>query len=279
MSRQALGKGLGALLPTSDADTVKKIPLDQIIANPYQPRQNFDDDALNELAESIKTHGILQPILLRKASNGYELVAGERRWRAAKIAGLTEIPALIKELDDLRMSQMALIENLQRDDLNAIEEAQAYQNLLEKFAMTQEEVANAVGKSRVAVTNTLRLLKLSAYVKENVSRETLTPGHARTLLALNDEKIQNDICKKIITEGWSVRQTEDYVRKLLEGTKQKKDKQKKKNIFLDDLSEKIGEQLGTRVNIKPGKKVSKIEIEYYDDDDLERIINFLGIEE
>ncbi len=279
MSRQALGKGLGALLPTSDTDTVKKIPLDQIIANPYQPRQNFDVDALNELAESIKVHGVLQPILLRKASNGYELVAGERRWRAAKIAGLSEIPALIKELDDLGMSQMALIENLQRDDLNAIEEAQAYQNLLEKFAMTQEEIANAVGKSRVAVTNTLRLLKLSAYVRENVSRETLTPGHARALLALNDEKMQNDICKNIITEGWSVRQTEEYIRKLVEETTPKKEKQKKKNIFLDDLSNKIGEQLGTRVVIKPGKKISKIEIEYYDDDDLERIINFLGIEE
>ncbi len=279
MSRQALGKGLGALLPTSDTDTVKKIPLDQIIANPYQPRQNFDVDALNELAESIKVHGVLQPILLRKASNGYELVAGERRWRAAKIAGLSEIPALIKELDDLGMSQMALIENLQRDDLNAIEEAQAYQNLLEKFAMTQEEIANAVGKSRVAVTNTLRLLKLSAYVRENVSRETLTPGHARALLALNDEKMQNDICKNIITEGWSVRQTEEYIRKLVEGTTPKKERQKKKNIFLDDLSNKIGEQLGTRVVIKPGKKISKIEIEYYDDDDLERIINFLGIEE
>ena len=279
MSRQALGKGLGALLPTSDTDTVKKIPLDQIIANPYQPRQNFDVDALNELAESIKVHGVLQPILLRKASNGYELVAGERRWRAAKIAGLSEIPALIKELDDLGMSQMALIENLQRDDLNAIEEAQAYQNLLEKFAMTQEEIANAVGKSRVAVTNTLRLLKLSAFVRENVSRETLTPGHARALLALNDEKMQNDICKNIITEGWSVRQTEEYIRKLVEGTTPKKERQKKKNIFLDDLSNKIGEQLGTRVVIKPGKKISKIEIEYYDDDDLERIINFLGIEE
>ncbi len=279
MSRQALGKGLGALLPTSDTDTVKKIPLDQIIANPYQPRQNFDVDALNELAESIKVHGVLQPILLRKASNGYELVAGERRWRAAKIAGLSEIPALIKELDDLGMSQMALIENLQRDDLNAIEEAQAYQNLLEKFAMTQEEIANAVGKSRVAVTNTLRLLKLSAYVRENVSRETLTPGHARALLALNDEKMQNDICKNIITEGWSVRQTEEYIRKLVEGTTPKKERQKKKNIFLDDLSNKIGEQLGTRVVIKPGKKICKIEIEYYDDDDLERIINFLGIEE
>lgn len=282
MSRQALGRGLGALLPTNELDMVKKIPLEQIRPNPFQPRKDFNDEALKELAESIKTHGVLQPVLLRKTDDSYELIAGERRWRAAKIAGLTDIPAIIKEIDEKSMSQMALIENLQREDLNPIEEAIAYQSLLEKFSMTQEEVATAVGKNRVTITNALRLLKLPPFVLDNVSRGTISAGHAKALLSLSDEAIQKEICLLVIEEGWNVRQTEDYVRRIVDGAGKKAEKKERKtvqeDIFIKDLSNKIGEHLGTRVKIKPGKKVSKIEIEYYNNDDLQRIIKSIGLE-
>ncbi|MDD4264643.1 MAG: ParB/RepB/Spo0J family partition protein, partial [Firmicutes bacterium] len=268
MSRQVLGKGLGALLPSKDLDDVKKIQITQIVPNPYQPRKNFDEDALNELASSIEEHGLLQPILLRKVDDKYEIIAGERRWRAANIAGLHQIPALIRDFDDKLMSQLALVENLQRENLNPLEEAEAYQNLIDEFEMTQEMIAASVGKSRTAIANTLRLLKLSDYVKENVSRETISGGHARALLPLADENVQNQICDRVIAEGWSVRRTEDFVRELIESTPKAKKRTEKINIFLRDISERIGEHLGTRVLIKPGKKVNKIEIEFYDDEDL-----------
>ncbi|MDD2432003.1 MAG: ParB/RepB/Spo0J family partition protein, partial [Firmicutes bacterium] len=268
-----------ALLPSKDLDDVKKIQITQIVPNPYQPRKNFDEDALNELASSIKEHGLLQPILLRKVDDKFEIIAGERRWRAANIAGLHQIPALIRDFDDKLMSQLALVENLQREDLNPLEEAEAYQNLIDEFEMTQEMIALSVGKSRTAIANTLRLLKLSDYVKENVSRETISGGHARALLPLADGNVQNQICDRVIAEGWSVRRTEDFVRELIESTPKAKKRTEKINIFLRDISERIGEHLGTRVRIKPGKKVNKIEIEFYDDEDLQRILNSIGVEE
>lgn len=281
MSRQALGKGLGALLPASDQDMIKKVSLSQITPNPFQPRKEFEEEALLELSNSIKEHGVLQPILLRKFGTGYQIIAGERRFRAAKIAGLMEIPAVVKELDDKLMSQVALIENLQREDLNPIEEALAYQSLIDQFEMTQEAVANSVGKSRVAVTNMLRLLKLSKKVQEFVSRGTITAGHAKALLALPNDDLQSHVCDLIIAEGWNVRDTESYVKKLLEDKNEATSKKNKpkQDIFLQHLSDKISEHLGTKVNIRSGKTVSKIEIEYYDNDDLERILHSIGLEE
>ncbi len=280
MSRQALGKGLGALLPSTDLDTVRKIQLNQIKPNPYQPRKDFDPEALKELADSIKEHGVLQPVLLRKTDTGYELIAGERRFRAAQLAGLEEIPSLVKDVDDKSMGQIALIENLQREDLNPIEEALAYKNLLENFDMTQEVLATAVGKNRVTITNALRLLKLSEYVKENVSRGTLSSGHAKALLPLVDETIQEQTADLVIKESWNVRQTEEYVRKLIEGKKGATQKTtKKEDIFLKALSEKISEHLGTKVSIKAGKVVNRIEIEFYDNDDLQRILSSIGLAE
>ncbi len=280
MSRQALGKGLGALLPTTDLDTVRKIQLSQIKPNPYQPRKDFDQESLNELADSIKEHGVLQPILLRKTNHGYELIAGERRFRAAQLAGLVEIPALIKDIDDQSMGQIALIENLQREDLNPIEEALAYKKLLENFEMTQEMLASAVGKNRVTITNTVRLLKLSDYVKDYVSRGTLSSGHAKALLPLLDEKTQKQVADLVIKKNWNVRQTEEYVRKLVDGEKDNSKKPtKKEDIFLKVLAEKISEHLGTKVLIKSGKAVKKIEIEFYDNDDLQRILNSIGLKE
>lgn len=280
MSRQALGKGLGALLPPKAQDDVKTVEIAKVDPNPYQPRKVFDEASLQELADSIKEHGVLQPILVRRVEDRYQIVAGERRWRAAGLAGLTEIPAVVKEFNDRLMSQVALVENLQREDLNPLEEAEAYQHLIDEFGMTQETIAESVGKSRTAVANTLRLLRLTEFVKESVSRETISEGHARALLGLNDEKLQDEVCEKVIAEGWSVRATEDYVRRLNEGVteKTKATKGTKTNIFLQEISEKIGERLGTKVQIKPGKKVNKIEIDFYDNDDLQRILDAIGVD-
>ena len=213
MNRQALGRGLKALIPQAEesrGDEIRQIPVSAIQPNPYQPRRDFDEEGLQELAGSISEKGVLQPITVRDIDQGFQLVAGERRWRAAQIAGLREIPALIRELSDREVMEIALIENLQREDLNPIEEAEAYQVLMREFELTQEQVAKAVGKGRPTIANRLRLLRLPEIVRRWVSGGELSPGHAKVLLMLDEERAI-ELGRRSVDEGWSVRQLEEYL--------------------------------------------------------------------
>lgn len=276
MSKRGLGRGLSALIPGSNleqGDKSGEIRLDEIVPNPYQPRRVFDQGKLDELAESVKKHGVLQPIVVRKAGEKYEIVVGERRFRAAQQAGLETIPAIVREYDDRDMMQIALVENLQREDLNPIEEAEGYRRLIDEFGLTQEELGAVLGKSRSAIANTLRLLKLDPFVQENVSRGTLSMGHARALLALESPADQVRACRKVVEEGLSVRQTEELVKRLLtpaQRVKHRKESVRDPNIV--EIEDRLKRSLGTQVRIKPGQKRSVIEIEYYSQEDLERIL-------
>jgi ParB family chromosome partitioning protein len=275
LSKRGLGKGLGALIPMDEKgeENVTEIPLKEIFANQNQPRKNFDEDKLKELAESMKEHGVLQPVILRKKTKGYELVAGERRWRAAKMAGLEKIPAIVKELSDADVMEIALIENLQREDLNPLEEAMAYKQLMDEFGMTQEELSKRVGKSRSQIANTVRLLNLEKEIKDLIADEKLTAGHARALLAIEDKNERIKLAKKISEENLSVRQIEEIVK--VKSSKKNADKNKRNqdiNPAFLDISEKLQGILGTRVKIKGSEKRGKIEIEFYSEDELERIL-------
>lgn len=276
MSKRGLGRGLSALIPETNleqGDKPGEIRLDEIVPNPYQPRRLFDQEKLDELAESIRKHGVLQPIVVRKAGERYEIVVGERRYRAARQAGLESIPAVVREYDDRDMMQIALVENLQREDLNPIEEAEGYRRLMSEFGLTQEELGAVLGKSRSAVANTLRLLKLDPFVQESVSRGTLSMGHARALLALESPTDQIRVCRKVVEEGLSVRQTEELVKRLLtpaQRVKHSKETARDPNIV--EIEDRLKRSLGTQVRIKPGQRRSVIEIEYYSSDDLERIL-------
>lgn len=276
MSKRGLGRGLSALIPETNleqGDKPGEIRLDEIVPNPYQPRRLFDQEKLDELAESIRKHGVLQPIVVRKAGERYEIVVGERRYRAARQAGLESIPAVVREYDDRDMMQIALVENLQREDLNPIEEAEGYRRLMSEFGLTQEELGAVLGKSRSAVANTLRLLKLDPFVQESVSRGTLSMGHARALLALESPADQIRVCRKVVEEGLSVRQTEELVKRLLtpaQRVKHSKETARDPNIV--EIEDRLKRSLGTQVRIKPGQRRSVIEIEYYSSDDLERIL-------
>lgn len=275
MSKRGLGKGLGALIPMDEKgdENITEIPLKEIFANQNQPRKNFDEDKLKELAESMKEHGVLQPVILRKKTKGYELVAGERRWRAAKMAGLEKIPAIVKELSDADVMEIALIENLQREDLNPLEEAMAYKQLMDEFGMTQEELSKRVGKSRSQIANTVRLLNLEKEIKDLIADEKLTAGHARALLAIEDKNERIKLAKKISEENLSVRQIEEIVK--VKSSKKNADKNKRNqdiNPAFLDISEKLQGILGTRVKIKGSEKRGKIEIEFYSEDELERIL-------
>lgn len=276
--RQPLGKGLGALIPeVSEDDPVSSIEVRQLRSNPYQPRRDFDEEKLNELAESIRQHGIIQPLVVRKSVRGYEIVAGERRWRAAQKIGLENVPVVVKEISDLQMMEIALIENLQREDLNPIEIADAYHKLMEQFHLTQEELANKVGQSRSHVANFLRLLNLPVEVRDYVSRGTLTMGHARALLGLNDQQKMIQLAQKIIAEDLNVRTVEQIVAHLNEATpRQSKKKAVEKPKVLRQYEERFRSKLGTAVRIQQGRKKGKIEIEYFSYDDLERILNLIG---
>ncbi|MDZ7673153.1 MAG: ParB/RepB/Spo0J family partition protein [Halanaerobiales bacterium] len=280
MNKKRLGKGLDALLSKSQGEKreheIKDINIEKIKANPFQPRNRFADDALDELAESIANKGVLQPVTVREVQyDNFELVTGERRWRAAKKVGLKTIPAIIRDFKDEEMMEVALIENLQREDLNPIEEAHAYKKMIEELEITQKEVAKRVSKSRSTVANTLRLLNLPPSVQEIVSRETISMGHARALLPLEHKK-QKDIAKKIVEEDLSVRKTEELVKKLTE----KKDKKTSTKKTKDELSpkwikarEQLAEKLGLDVNIKD--KVSKkvITINCRDYKEMENILD------
>jgi ParB family chromosome partitioning protein len=273
--KKGLGKGLGALLGTDEADNkgVIEVRINDIEPNNNQPRKSFDDEKLAALAESIKQHGIVQPLIVQQNGNMYRIVAGERRWRAARIAGLDTVPVIIRDLSDRQVMEVALIENLQREDLNPVEEAEAYEKLISEFGMTQEEVASIVGKSRPAVTNSIRLLSLSDAIKTRLISGEISGGHARALLSLTDTKLQLKAMQEIIDKGMSVRETEKLIKQL---AAQKKQKIKKTpDAEYQAIEERFREIFGTKVKIMNNKKNGKILIEYYSHDELDRIINLI----
>lgn len=282
MNKQSrgLGRGLEALIPTmSEQEVVKELLITDIVANKYQPRNEFNEEALEELAESINQYGLLQPVIVRKVLNGYELIAGERRWRAAQKNGTKTIPAIVREYSDIETTEIALIENLQRENLNAIEEAGAYQRLVNEFGLTQEELAKKIGRSRSHIANFIRLLNLPEIVQEYVSRGTLTMGQVRPLLTLESEDLQIEAAEYIIAEDLSARDAEKLVKKLMKDPQvlqeELEEEEYKEDIFVVEAEDVLKMALGTKVKIKPGKKKSKIEIEFYSADDLERLVEVL----
>ncbi|PRX42130.1 ParB family chromosome partitioning protein [Planifilum fimeticola] len=279
MGSKRLGKGLGALLPSVDVtedDVVNEVDISELRANPYQPRKQFDPDSLEELAESIKEHGIIQPLVVRKSIHGYEIVAGERRFRAGKKAGLTKVPVVIRDFTDEQMMEIALIENLQREDLNPMEIANAYKKLMDHFSMTQEELAARVGKSRPHVANFLRLLQLPSAIQEDVSRGTLSMGHARALLGVKEPDVQMKLAEKVKREGASVRQLEEWIQQINQnGIKKKPKKVEKVEPQIKRYEEMLQETFNTPVRIRHGKRKGKIEIEYFSQSELERLVELL----
>ena len=268
-------------LKETEADlhnAVVEVRLTEIVPNRKQPRKNFDEAAIEELAASIREHGIVTPLLVQKKGKYYELIAGERRWRAAKLAGLKTAPVLIRDFSDQQAAEIALIENIQREDLNAMEEAQAFRQLQEEFSLTQEEIAERVSRSRSAVANSLRLLKLEESVQMMVSEGKLSMGHARALLALENPEMQKLMAERVAEKDLSVRETEKLVNRLLvpKKTNSKKEPDEQLEAIYSDLEEQLRKAIGTRVSIKPlrGKK-GRIEIEYYSNEDLERIMERL----
>ena len=295
VKRNGLGKGLDSLIPNKAEKvaktekvqaTVKKdeqtgtgeilVKINQVEPNRDQPRKDFDEDSLMELADSIRQFGILQPLLVQKKKDYYEIIAGERRWRAAKLAGIKEIPIIVKEYTDQEIVEISLIENIQRENLNPIEEAAAYKRLLEEFHLKQDEVAERVSKSRTAVTNSMRLLKLSPRVQQMIVDDMISTGHARALLAIDDEEQQFQIANRIFDEKLSVRETEKLV-KLLKNPKKEVKKQKQEHTFVyENLEEHMKSIIGTKVSVnRKANGKAKIEIEYYSDQELERIYDLI----
>jgi ParB family transcriptional regulator, chromosome partitioning protein len=276
-----LGKGLGALIPNIkedlDSKDIVNIDINKIYANPEQPRKVFDREKIEVLSNSIKNYGVLQPIVVKPDDSGkYMIIAGERRYRASRKANLKEMPAVIKDIPMKDLMEIALIENLQREDLNAIEEALAYKSLIDHYNVTQEEISEAVGKSRPHITNTLRLLNLSKKVMSMVEENRITPGHGKALLRIHDHNIQLQIAERIIEEELSVRETEKLAKKILENENIDTEKKiKQKDIYIVDVEERLTNIFGTKVNISKGKKKGKIEIEYYNDEDLNSIVSLL----
>ena len=275
-----LGKGLDALLPAlsiNDDDKVVEIPLSQLRANPYQPRRTFHDETINDLAASIKEHGVIQPIIVRTVLKGYEIIAGERRFRASQVCGLATIPAVVKKLSDQQVMEIALIENVQREDLNAMEIAVAYQSLIDQFSLTQEELSVKVGKSRSHIANFLRLIHLPEEVKEYVSRGTLSMGHAKAIIGLKDPKLIRSLADQAIKDQWSVRELEEEVKRREEKADPKKAsiKAKRKDPYINQLEESLREAYRTTVKIKHNNNKGKIELLYYSKDDLDRLLELL----
>lgn len=272
-SKQGVEKNI--IAPEERVNIVLNVPVDHIRANPHQPRKEFDKERLEELADSLKKHGLIQPITVRYiGEKRFELISGERRLRAAKLGGMDEIPAYIREADDEQSMAFALIENIQREELNPLEVAMGYKRLLEEFDYTQAEVANRVGKNRTTVTNMLRLLTLPDFIQAALISGSITTGHARALITIEDNSIQQKLLNKIVKLGWSVRQVEDSVRELNSGTaKKKSSKPAEKNPFYDEISARLRRTFSTKVNIKPKAKGGEIKIEYYSEEDLERILS------
>ena len=280
MAKSKMGRGLGALFEPSlseNADSVETLRITQVEPNTNQPRRSFDDDKIDELAESIKEHGIIQPIIVVKNGEMYKIVAGERRWRAAKKLGLKEVPVVIRNYSEFEIAQIALIENLQRENLNPIEEAIGYQTLMSKYDMTQEDVSNKLGKSRSAVANSVRLLSLDEPIQQKLISGEITSGHARALLSISSPKIRLAVLESIIEKNLNVRQTESLAKQL-----EKSKPRKKKPIIneqvkaqLEELEDRLSSHLGTKVTLSHNAKKGKIEIEYYGNDDLERILGII----
>lgn len=295
IKKKGLGKGLDSLIPdnksmksvTSEKTVESKedaaaksgvqvMKINEVEPNRDQPRKNFDEDALLELSDSIKQFGVLQPLLVRKRKDYYEIIAGERRWRAAKLAGVKEVPVIEKEYTDQEILEIGLIENIQRENLNPIEEAIAYKRLLEEFNLKQDEVAERVSKSRTAVTNSMRLLKLSDKVQQMIIDDMISTGHARALLAIDDPELQYTLANKIFDEKLSVRETEKLVKEIKNPKKSKEKKPVANSFIYQDLEEKMKSVFGTKVSIaSKGKGKGKIEIEYYSDDELEHLFDMM----
>ncbi|MDQ0091894.1 ParB family chromosome partitioning protein [Paenibacillus anaericanus] len=275
-----LGKGLDALIPSLSVDADDKvidIPLNQLRANPYQPRKVFDEDAIRELAESIRQHGVIQPIIVRSVMKGYEIIAGERRFRASQFCGNSTVPAVVRPFSDQQVMEIALIENLQRENLNAMEVAVAYQGLMDQFQLTQEELSLKVGKSRSHIANFLRLLSLPEEVKEDVSRGTLSMGHARALVGLKDAATIKQLAQQCIDHEWSVRELEDALQQMDRKKSEKpKVSNKKRDPYIDEVEESLRERYKTTVKIKANKEKGKIEINYYSQEDLQRLLDILN---
>ena len=276
--RNVLGRGLEALIPQAEGETkpagsIVLIPLERISPNPHQPRQVIDPDSLAELVASIQTHGVLQPLVVTRAGDGYQIIAGERRWRAASLANLETVPALIKESTPQQMLELALVENIQRADLNPLEEANAYRQLIDEFGLTQEQVAERVGKSRTAVANTVRLLRLPDAIKDALAAGLVSEGHARSLLPLPDAELQLQALEQIIDKNLNVRQTETLVRQLLAEPKAPADKKIAPPLSTQDnyVVDQFQRRLGTRVNLVRGRKGGRLVIHFYSDEELNSI--------
>lgn len=289
--KTGLGRGLNTLIPSAPVKETKTekilkkdeqiksevmVPILKVEPNPDQPRRQFDEDALQELADSIKQYGILQPLIVKKHDKFYEIIAGERRWRAAKLAGLKEVPVLIRDYTENEIVEIALIENIQREDLNPIEEALAYKRLMEEFSLKQDQVAAKVSKSRAAITNSLRLLKLDSRVQNLLSEEMISTGHARALLAIIDPDQQYEIAMKVFDEKLSVREIEKLVKQLARKKKESPKEDNKVHEFLfANMEESLKQALGSKVNIKNKNNKGKIEIEYYSKEELDRLVDML----
>ena len=294
MSAKPLGRGLDALLGTRTAGTshapapetgeaVRRIPHEQIVPCPLQPRKEFPEDSLHELADSIRSRGIMQPLLVREREGRFELIAGERRWRAAKLAGLAEVPVLVRAVTDVEALELALIENLQRADLNPIEEAEGYANLQNRFKLTQEEISRVVGKPRATIANALRLLDLEPTVKAFVSKGQLSAGHAKALLAVKDAPLQRALAERTIRQGLSVRQVEDIAAGIARGDaktgRQKKGSPKPADADIKDLQNRLRRRFATQVNLRYSGGKGRIEVEFYSLDDLNRLAALMGVDE
>ncbi|MGM9563864.1 MAG: ParB/RepB/Spo0J family partition protein [Faecousia sp.] len=278
--QKGLGRGLGALIDDFSVPAAQEqitvLPLQKIEPNPKQPRRTFDPEALQSLADSIAEHGVVQPLAVRDAGNGYyQIIAGERRWRAARLAGLTELPVVVLDADDQTVMELALIENLQRQDLNPMEEAEGYRVLMEEYGLTQEQAATRVGKSRPAVANALRLLALPDEVRAMVEEGTLSAGHARAVLTLNSQRLQKAAAQKIIALRLSVRQAEAMCKRMAAEEKPKKEKPALTVDYVGECEKALTKQLGRKVRIVSGKRKGRFELEFYGQDDLQRLYEIL----
>ena len=284
MKSRGLGKGLNALfsdealnIGEKNSTGIQTVDINDIEPNFGQPRKKFSEEELHELSLSIKQHGILQPLIVREKNGKYEIVAGERRYRASRLAGLTQIPIIVKNFNDKEILEVALIENIQREDLNAMELACAYSLLMERFDLTQEEVADKVGKSRPGVANIIRLLNLTPYVQEKLREDAISFGHARAILSIKEIKVQKQVTDYVIDKKLSVRETEKYIQALMRTKESKQSDKEKYNPFYREIQENLQKIFGTKVTISKGAKKGKIEIEYYSDDELARIIELMKI--
>ncbi|SHI36985.1 chromosome partitioning protein, ParB family [Dethiosulfatibacter aminovorans DSM 17477] len=279
--RKALGKGLSALINEEfdkiDENSIVNIGVDLIKSNPLQPRKNFDEEKIDELSKSIERHGVIQPVIVKKSGMHYQLIAGERRWRAARQAGLKEIPSIVRDIDNRSQEEIALIENIQREDLNSIDEAVAYKVVMDRYDITQEEVSTMVGKSRVYVTNIMRLLKLPDYVQKYIMNGDMTTGHGKALAGIGEKEIKA-VTDRILKEDLSVRETEKIVRELKNGKKDenKKVRKNEKEPNILHIEEVLMNELGTKVEINKRKKSGKIQLFFSNDEELQRILNIIS---